>query len=192
MVKSKIALVALVSSIAFSANVNNANAGLLGEFYLGGSIHSADTDNNDKSDSGYSVAFGWELPIPVLDIRAEIEYNKMGDAKDNNDVEYESIMANAYIDIPFPTPLLSPYVGAGVGKITDGTVNVGGPVGDVELEEDGIGYQYMVGLDINIPATPFYTSLEYRKIVNPFTVEGGIGEDDLEQDVVSLKARYVF
>lgn len=185
--KSKIALVALVSSIAFSANVNNANAGLLGEFYMGASIHNADTDEADSTENGYSVAFGWELPIPLVDLRAEIEYNNIGIEDDD---EYESIMANAYLDIPFPTPLLSPYVGVGFGQVTGGSVDTG--MGIVDLEEDGVGYQYMVGLDVNIPATPFYTSLEYRKINTPIVTEDGLGEGDLEQDVVSLKARYVF
>jgi|GEM_PF-3178877 len=103
-----------------------------------------------KDSTVYSLAVGYDLPFVDL-VRVEGEYihNRVKLSRGAGKTNLDGVFANVYATIPFPLPLVSPYVGAGMGP--------------VRYESDTLmGFQLMAGVDAEIFVIPLIASLEYR------------------------------
>lgn len=177
--KTSIAL-SVASALFMTAN---ANALPLIDPYVGvtvgvGGISAfADGDNYSKSAQSYGAAIGFDIPI----VRAEVAYDYL-----NSDFgKLQAGFINAYLKMP--TPMVSPYIGAGVGQIFSGDIE------SIDVE-DAMAYQGMLGLTFNIPVLPFKVDAEARAVYAPdlFKVAAtGIEPDFLHYDL-RLKLRYIF
>ncbi|MDR3126800.1 MAG: porin family protein [Rickettsiales bacterium] len=119
------------------------------------------------SAASYLVSTGFELPIPLVPVRAEIEYSKLGSSEDGLDTAVSGVGVNAYVGLPI-LPLVKPYLGFGLANLkleADGT--------GVDLETGSkVVPQYMVGLDLSIPLIPVAGGIEYRYIDGRFDKDG--------------------
>ncbi len=144
---------------------------------VGGITAFADGDSYSKSAQSYGAVVGFDIPI----VRAEVAYDHL--SSDMGDLNAGFI--NAYLKMP--TPMISPYIGAGVGQIFDGDIET------VEIK-DAMAYQGMLGLTFNIPVLPFKVDAEARAIYAPDLFK--VAATDIEPDFVHydlrLKLRYIF
>lgn len=160
-----------------------ANANLLFDIYAGGTYgfggYTAFIDDNhiSKSSQSYGAILGMDIPM----FRIELEYNYI-DAKD----AYMNLgLVNAYFKLP--TPVIKPYIGAGIGMTFDSkyahTMKI----------DDTMAYQGMLGLTLDLPVLPVNFDIEGRVLYAPnmFEMANGI-EPDLLQYEGRVKLRYVF
>ena len=139
--------------------------------------------NGEKSDFDnshtYSVAVGYDLPfIDIIRVEGEYLHNR-AKIEHGGKATYDGVMANGYVDIPFPVPLFTPYVGIGLGP--------GRYEGEYVL-----GYQGMVGIDAEVFVVPLVASLEYRYMQ---TNRHGERHDETYKfyaHTVMMKLRYEF
>ncbi|MDR1027029.1 MAG: outer membrane beta-barrel protein [Rickettsiales bacterium] len=131
----------------------NANAGLLLDFYAGAtygggkSIAFVPTSKDLKNNAdAYGAVFGIDIPI----IRVEAEYNRLV-AKD---IALNAGMLNAYLKMP--VPVITPYVGFGAGRV------FGGDLPNNESASASSAFQGMLGVQLDIPATPLFVDVEGR------------------------------
>ena len=116
--------------------------------------------------------------------RIELEYNYM----DANQITTNIGMVNAYFKIP--TPIIKPYIGAGIGATFDGKYT---PKHLAQINtEDTIAYQGMLGITLNIPALPFNIDIEGRVLYVPDMFKIMENNTDLLQYEGRVKLRYVF
>ena len=90
-------------------------------FYVGASVGSSktkitsgDMGINGDGKTAFSVYSGMEIPLPLIPIRAEIEYLQLDSDKDGYDAKTYGVGANAYVGLPL-LPIIKPYVGMGLG-----------------------------------------------------------------------------
>ncbi|MCL2438902.1 MAG: outer membrane beta-barrel protein [Alphaproteobacteria bacterium] len=162
---------------AFALVFAAADASAFGK-YIGGSggtsrasLHD-DTDRYDMGKGGaWSMYAGIDLPIPVVPIRAELEY-----AQYNFDDRAQTwgIGVNALVGLPL-LPILKPYIGMGIASY-----QVRGVSGSHE------NLSYMAGLDLNIPMFPIAGGVELRYI--PLD----LGDDTQYIKAALVKARVYF
>jgi len=117
-------------------------------------------ENQKFSTNGaYTVSVGYSLPIMFVKPRVELEYSDLLSSEDNDDVKTRGVALNAFVNIPV-LPVVTPYVGVGVGYFRQ------------EMESDKSDWkvlpQYMAGVDIAIPFSPFAFGAEYRLIDTSF------------------------
>lgn len=167
------------SVILFSAN--GANAGTLFDLYAGATIGAGAAtmflDDKDETHSAQSYGAVVGLDIPVF--RFELEYDYM----QPNEANLHLGMINAYLKMP--TPVVSPYIGGGIGNV------FGGKVGDIDLDSV-VAYQGMLGVTFNIPVLPLKVDAEGRALYAPNLYDIANVQPDLLQYEVRLKLRYVF
>lgn len=166
----------LLTIVAFQS----ANAEFYASLGAGTSINSGSTITNHvrstyKNTPVYSLAGGYELPFisSIIDttIRAEGEYLRIrpkskGEGKDSS---FDGVMANGYVNIPFP--IVDPYVGMGVGMARFDHNN-------------SIAYQGIAGLDYALPMLPLTVSGEYRYL--------NLNEDGGKHDTSSQFRTHIF
>lgn len=122
----------------------------VGPTYNDGSAYRHGLKSDYDTSAMYSVAVGYELPVfDLLRVEGEYLHNRAELSKNLGKTTLDAAMANAYVNIPFPVPLLTPYVGAGIGYARFESSN-------------RIAYQGMIGLDAEIFVIPVVGSLEYR------------------------------
>ncbi len=149
---------------ASNPGISQANAG----FYAGANLAYSDAKNADVDGSRFGINFGYDFPL-FIPLAAELEYSY----NDMGNVEISSYGANGYFFIPFP--IVSPYLGYGVG--TADTDSVGG-----SAEES---YQnFIAGVRFDLPVLPLSISAEYRLQ----KIEGA--GDDIMQALLGVK--YMF
>ena len=103
-----------------------------------------------NSSTAYSVAFGYDLPfVDIVRIEGEYFHNRAQIKDGLGHINMDALMANAYVDIPFVMPLITPYVGGGIGYGRFESSNV-------------MPLQFMLGLDAEIFVIPVIASAEYR------------------------------
>ena len=141
-----------------------------------------------SSNGAYTVSAGYTLPIMFVKPRVELEYSDLLSSEDNDDVKTRGVALNAFVNIPV-LPVVTPYVGVGVGYFRQ------------EMESDKSDWrvlpQYMAGLDISIPFSPFAFSAEYRLIDTSFDYDSKefyVPNTSLDSKIQSLlvKARVNF
>ena len=128
----------------------------------------------------YSGAVGYKLPfIDIVRIEGEYFHNRTKVKKGLGYVNINTAMANGYVTIPSFIPLISPYVGAGIGY--------------GRLEKDDImPMQFMLGLDADIFAIPVVGSLEYRYLQSNRAAKKGDEKNKYYSHMIMAKIRYEF
>lgn len=158
-------------------------------YYIGASVGSSKTKVsvedkiNMQSKTAFTVSTGMEIPLPLIPIRAEVEYLQLNSDKDGADLKTYGVGANAYVGLPL-LPIIKPYVGMGLGYLKQ---DLKMPVdfdGDdiyeskVKTKSDWtVVPQYMIGLDVSLPIIPVAGGVEYRYIDSKFK-----GFNDTEED----------
>ena len=128
----------------------------------------------------YGAMFGLDMPV----FRAEVEYNYLSGNRKSMDINNNMAMLNGYAKL-MKTPMIKPYVGAGVGMVFGGKVSGNGVSTDLNSR---VAYQGMLGFQTNIPATDLYVDLEYR-----MAYANKIAPDaDFWLNEIRVKLRYVF
>lgn len=159
------------------------------EFYVSAGLGAAKntgstTKNITKADydssAVYSVAFGYDLPfIDIIRIEGEYLHNRVEIKKGLGYVNMDAVMANAYVDIPFILPLLTPYVGAGLGY--------------GRLENDNVlPMQFMLGVDAEIFVIPVIGSVEYRYLQSNRSANSANEKNKYYSHILMAKLRYEF
>ncbi|MDR1071111.1 MAG: porin family protein [Rickettsiales bacterium] len=181
-------LLAAVCGILFAAS---ARAGLV-DLYVGATgglgnsvtyIPSGSLPNaKDLVKSGKSFGAVVGIDIPVVRIEGEYDYIT---AKNLN---LNAAMANVYIKW-LPTPVVKPYIGAGAGMTFGGKID--SPILDVKFESSS-AFQGMIGLQVDIPATPLMFDLEWRAMYAASVYEIVGKKVGFLQSDIRAKVRYVF
>ena len=176
----------ILTATAIMLTAGAANANLLFDIYAGGTYgiggHTLYIDHNhiSQSSTSYGAILGMDIPM----FRIELEYNYVDADQITNNIG----MVNAYFKIP--TPIIKPYIGAGIGATFDGKYT---PKHLAQINtEDTIAYQGMLGITLNIPALPFNIDIEGRVLYVPDMFKIMENNTDLMQYEGRVKLRYVF
>ena len=156
-------------------------SGGFGEAFNGGSSRNSITGMKKgyKDSNIYSLAGGYELPLPLLDVRGEVEYLRTRpEVKDGRTKQLDGLFLNAYGDIPL-IPVVDPYVGLGVGRVRYDHSNA-------------FAFQGMLGVEYELPFAPVTVGGEYRYLkINEDTGKARAGSK-YHANVLMLKLRYAF
>jgi len=178
--KLKYGLLCMATLIASS--MTDARANLLFDPYIGatagigGVTTFADGDSHSEMAQSYGAILGLDIPI----FRVEAEYDYLND----KDITAQIAMGNVYLKMP--TPLVAPYIGAGVGAIFDGDAGHGTDM------DTTAAYQGMLGLTFNIPILPFKIDAEARALYAHNAYSTATDDVDLLHYDIRAKLRYVF
>ena len=179
--KLKTFLLALIGVfVAFSAQA---------EFYVSAGVaavkNTASASKNllkadYDSSVAYSVAFGYDLPfLDIVRIEGEYFHNRAQIKNGLGHINMDALMANAYVDIPFVMPLITPYAGAGVGYGRFENNNV-------------MPVQFMLGLDAEIFVIPVIGSVEYRFMQANREAKSAHSREKYYSHMLMAKLRYEF
>ncbi len=163
---------------------STAHAGIYASIGIGaalneGSVTYADAVQDYKNTPAYSASVGYELPLPILDVRGEVEYLRIRpEVKDGDNSKFDGIFLNGYTDIPL-VPFVDPYIGAGVGYTRFDHNN-------------STAYQGMAGIEYGIPFVPVTLAGEYRYM--KVTEAGGKWDSasKFHTNIFMIKARVSF
>lgn len=171
-------MAAIISVVTAGA----ANANLLFDAYMGATAGvggiTTFADDHTHSDMAYSYGAVAGLDIPL--VRAEVEYNYLND----KDITANIAMGNVYLKMP--TPLIAPYIGAGIGAMFDGDAGRGTKM------DTTAAYQGMLGLTFNVPVLPFKVDAEARALYAHNAITAGNDDADLLHYDIRAKLRYIF
>ncbi|MBD5404992.1 porin family protein [bacterium] len=138
-------------------------------FYVGASVGDSKTKVggpnkvNMDGKAAFSVYSGMEIPLPLIPIRAEIEYLHLKSDKDGADMTTAGVGANAYVGLPL-LPIIKPYIGMGFGYMQQEFKYSG----EKTKSDWTVVPQYMLGLDVSLPLIPIAGGVEYRYIDTKF------------------------
>lgn len=137
----------------------------LGNYYLKGSVGLSALQGDDVTIDGTTSALSYDASIAAggavghnfanSPFRAEAEFMyRSGEAKNlpasvgtGGDYASTSLMLNGYYTFETDTQF-TPYVGAGLGYVTEIDFDIASPMGEVEYSDRGlIAYQIMVGTE---------------------------------------------
>ncbi len=151
-----------------------------GTFGVGGNTMFMDEHDISKSSQSYGGVLGIDLPL----FRIEGEYNYI----DGDMLGMNVGMINAYFKLP--TPVLKPYIGAGIGMTFDSKYE---PTNADAIDiEDTTAYQGMLGLTLDLPVIPIKFDIEGRVLYAPNIFEVLDETTDFLQYEGRVKLRYVF
>lgn len=132
-----------------------------------------------KDTPAYALYGGYELPLPLLDIRGEVEYLRIKPkAKHGNSRTMDAAMARAVAVVPF-VPLVDPYVGLGLGYARYDHANIA-------LQEMTAGVEY------ELPVAPITIGAEYRYLKSNEKAGKWYSESKFHTNILMLKAKYLF
>ncbi|MDY6407297.1 MAG: outer membrane beta-barrel protein [Pseudomonadota bacterium] len=155
-----------------------AGAGLGGSFN-GGRSSNGISSVKYKNSSFWSLAGGYELPLPLFDVRGELEYMRTRpEVKDGRTKQLDGLFLNGYADIPL-IPIIDPYVGLGIGRTRFDHTN-------------SFAIQGMLGAEYELPFAPVVMSGEYRYLKVNETTGKVNRESKYHSNILMLKARYMF
>jgi len=160
------------------------------DFYVGGVAgagavysnisNSSDSLKNHFSTMSYGGMFGIDIPV----IRAEAEYNYLTGTRGGNTFNKNIGMLNGYIKF-LPTPIIKPYIGAGIGVAFGGKIS--GAL-NANLKSDA-AYAGMIGVQVKIPATSIFVDVEGRVLYAPNAFPGNT---NMLMPEARVKLRYLF
>lgn len=150
-----------------------------GASFNDGAVETNNIKSSYKDSPIYTIYGGYELPLPILDIRGEAEILYMKPkVKDGRDRKLQSVMLNGVAVIPF-VPLIDPYVGLGFGYARYDHTNA-------------MAVQGMLGIEYELPIAPMTVGAEYRY----YKINEGTGKTNSESkfhtNILMLKAKYLF
>lgn len=132
------------------------------------------------SSVGYSVAVGYDLPfVDIVRVEGEYFHNRAEIKNNLGHINMDALMANAYVDVPFVLPLITPYVGAGIGYGRFERSNV-------------MPVQFMLGLDAEIFVVPVIGSVEYRFMQANREAKSASNREKYYSHMLMAKLRYEF
>ncbi len=164
--------------------ISSANADFYASIGAGASLNEGSVTYEDalqdyKNTPVYAAAVGYELPLPILDVRAEVEYLRIRpEVKHGSDSKFDGVFLNGYADVPL-IPVVDPYVGAGIGY--------------TRFEHNNsTAYQGMLGVEYEVPFMPVSLAGEYRYM--KVTEAGGKWDSNAKfhSNILMIKARYSF
>ena len=138
------------------------------------------TKGDYQTSAVYSAAVGYDLPfIDIIRVEGEYLHNRAKIRKGLGYINMDTLTANAYIDIPFILPLLTPYIGGGIGY--------------GRLENDNVmPMQLMLGMDAEIFVIPVVGSLEYRYMQTNRPAKSANEKNKFYNHILMAKVRYEF
>ena len=180
--KKHLFLLALVAGLACSLSAHAdfyAGAGFGVSFNEGSSTKKA-ARSEYKDSTIYSLAGGYQFPLPLFDIRTEVEYLRLRpELKDGRTKQLDGAFLNAYGFIPL-TPLIDPYVGLGVGRVRFDHAN-------------SFAVQGMLGAEYSLPFYPdLSVGAEYRYLKINETTGKTNAPSKFHTNILMLKFRYMF
>ena len=158
------------------------------EFYVGagyglsineGSVLEHGAKSTYKDSSAYSLSGGIVMPIPLFDLRTEVEYFRTRpETKSLGTKKLDAVMVNATGVIPL-IPFIDPYVGMGIGY------------GRYDHNNTS-AWQALAGVEYNFATNPFVVGAEYRFF--KLTEDGGKGHNKSKYHThgLMLKLKYTF
>lgn len=184
----KIKSLGMLTVVTLLASGMNANANALFDIYAGGTYgyggYSLFMDDDEKSNSSlqsYGAVLGMDIPF----VRLELEYNYV----DADEMTLNLGLVNAYFKLP--VPVVKPYIGAGIGMTFDSRYKPEN-MARIDIEDDTIAYQGMLGVTLDLPVVPFNIDIEGRVLVVPELYKIGNENIDLFQYEGRAKLRFVF
>ena len=159
------------------------------DFYTAGGIGAAFNGGNSYNKAGMKSAFdnsmalslagGYELPLPLFDIRAEAELiHNRPKLKSHQTKKLDGIMLNAYGTIPL-IPLIDPYVGLGIGRVRFDHSNA-------------FAVQGILGAEYELTFAPMTVGAEYRHLKTNGKTGAKDAPSKYHADILMLKVRYLF
>ena len=182
----KLNSIAFFTTATIMLSAGTANANLLFDIYagatagFGASGQFVNDDYIERSAQSYGALFGIDIPL----FRVEAEYSYLS----GNDTKINLGLVNAYFK--FPTPVLKPYLGAGLGTTFDSKYEPS--VGSGITMNDSIVYQGMAGLTLDLPVAPIKFDIEGRILYANNLYEIADKMVDVMHYDARLKLRYVF
>lgn len=176
----------ILTATAIMMSAGAANAGLLVDFYAGGTYGVGgqtlfmEDDHESMSAQSYGAFFGMDLPL----VRIEGEYNYTN----SDDMHLNLALVNAYLKLP--TPVITPYIGAGVGTTFYSQYHLTNHT-NIDIE-DAIAYQGMLGVTFDLPLMPITIDVEGRVLYANDIFEYNVKDNDLLHYEGRLKIRYEF
>ena len=165
-------------------------AGVAGaEFYAGGALGASFNGGNSYNKAGVkstfensvftSLAGGYELPLPLFDLRGELELvHNRPELKNHQTKKLDGLFMNAYGTIPL-VPFIDPYVGMGIGRVRFDHSNA-------------FAFQAMAGADYELTFAPMTVGAELRYL----KANGKTGAKDAPSkyhaNILMFKVRYLF
>lgn len=151
----------------------------VGASFNDGTAYTKGVRSSYKNTPAYSLFGGYELPLPLLDIRGEAEILYMRPKVDaGRDRKLQSVLVNAIGVIPF-IPLIDPYVGVGFGYVRFDHNNA-------------MAVQGILGVEYELPIAPITVGAEYRY----YKINEDCGkvnsESKFHTNMLMLKAKYLF
>ena len=158
------------------------------DFYIGagyglavneGSVFENGIRSKYEDAPAYSLSAGVVMPIPLFDLRTELEYLRIRpDTKDLGTKQLDTLMVNATGVIPF-IPFIDPYVGFGIGYGRYDHTNTS-------------AWQYLMGVEYAFETNPFVIGAEYRYF--KLTDDCGKRENvsKYHNSTLMLKVKYMF
>ena len=160
----------------------------MADFYVGGGFGGAfnggtakkDTIKTSYKDSPiYTLSGGVIMPIPLFDLRAEVEYlHTRPNTEKLGKKQLDAMMVNATAVVPF-IPLIDPYVGLGVGYGRYDHTNTS-------------AWQYLMGVEYAFETNPFVIGAEYRYFKLTDRCGKAANTSHYHNNALMLKVKFVF
>ena len=171
-----------LTTAAIMLSAGAANANLLFDIYAGGTYGIGGyTLLADHNKSASAQSYGAVLGIDIPMFRIELEY----DYVNTDDMELNLGMVNAYFKLP--TPVIKPYIGAGIGTTFSSTYEPA----DIDIDNT-VAYQGMLGITFDLPLMPIAIDVEGRVLYANDIFEYNVKDNDLLHYEGRLKIRYEF
>lgn len=172
-------LLAGICLMAGAASADFYAGGGLGAGFNGGSAFNGGVKSEYKNSAVYSIAGGYELPLPLFDVRGEAEFLRTRpELKDGRTKKLDGVFLNAYGTIPL-IPLIDPYVGLGLGRVRYDHTN-------------SFAVQGMLGAEYELPFAPMTVGGEYRYLKVNETTGKVNAPSKYHTNILMFKVRYLF
>lgn len=182
MLKNFVALAALIAGLTWAGQVcaDFYAAGGIGASFNGGTSHNkAGVKSSFDNSMALSLAGGYELPLPLFDIRGEAELiHNRPKLKSHQTKKLDGVMFNAYGTIPL-IPLIDPYVGLGIGRVRFDHSNA-------------FAVQGIIGAEYELTFAPVTVGAEYRRLKTNGKTGAKDAPSKYHANMLMLKVRYLF
>ena len=180
--KKHLYLLALIAGLGLSISTQAdfyAGAGYGVSFNKGSSIRE-NIRSKYKDSPIYSLAGGYQLPLPLFDVRGEVEYLHLRPKVENGGTnQFDGLFLNAYASVPL-IPVIDPYVGLGIGRVRYDHAN-------------SFAVQGILGAEYTLPFFPdMSVGGEYRYLKVNETTGKVSRPSKFHTNILMLKMRYMF
>jgi opacity protein-like surface antigen len=179
--KKNIYIIALLTGLFLGSPASaDFYAGIgLGGSFNDGSASKGHVTSEYKNSTAFSLSGGYELPLPLFDIRGEVEYQRVRpELKDGRTKQLDGLFFNAYGTIPL-IPLIDPYVGLGLGRVRYDHTN-------------SFAFQGILGAEYELPFAPITVGGEYRYLKINETTGKAQALSKFHTNILMFKLRYLF